>query len=242
MRYLSDSEIIDWNRRLENSPYMVRPKMHNRSGNVDIVFIQKVKNGIAGFDLVETADPHISMKYLFSVSTNRVNEFWDIFEKRKSVSLGTQTFYANKNESISFDTTILREKKETTHKIVEKEFTRYNMEFVGKLSKIIAYIMVIEDSIKFFEKIWAYNEDGSEVCLLKFPVGTICSKKSAKSEDYVVLDYDYAIIFNEYKISYKISYMNYSPNSSVIKYGDVEHASESELCFSRNERIDDILN
>jgi hypothetical protein len=30
--------------------------------------------------------------------------------------------------------------------------------------------------------------------------------------------------------------------SSVIKYGDVKILKESEICFSRNGRIDDILN
>jgi hypothetical protein len=241
MRYLTDTEILNWNKRLEKSPYMVRPRSHNRSGNVDIVFVHKVINGSSGFDLVDTTDPHISMNYLFSVASNRTKEFWDIFDRRKKVELGTKTSYNDKTDSIIFDGKIVKNKSETNHNIKEKEFTRFSYEFSGRLSSIISYITIIEDAVIFFQKMFGYNEDGSEVCLIKYPIGSVCSKKKNKSEDYVVLDYEYSIVFNEYRISYIISYMDYSANSSVIKYGDVEVANEDDLCFSRNNRIDNIL-
>ena len=242
MRYLSDSEILDWNSRLEKSPYMLRPRSHNRSGNVDIVFVQKVRNGLSGFDLVDTVDPYIDLGYMFSISSNRVKEFWSIFDNRKLTSIGTCYTINDKQTKISFDEDVVKSKSQESHNIYDKEFTRYSFQFSGKLSSIISYITIIEDSVKFFQKIWAYNEDGSELCLIKYPIGSICSKKKNKSEDYVVLDYDYSIIFNEYKILYKISYMEYSANSSAITYGDVEYANEDELCFSRDNRINDILN
>lgn len=244
MRYLTDTEILAWNDKLHNSNYMLRPRSHNRSGNVDIVFVQKVATVLNNNQqtFVETTDPVISFKYLFSISSNRVKDFWEIFNRRKSISLGTCTNYNDKYESISFDENhIVLSKDETKHKIKEKEYTRFSYELKGKFSQIIAFITVIQDSIKFFSKLWGYTEDGKEVSLLDFPIGSVCSMKSDKSNDYIVLDYEYTIIFNEYRIDYKIAKMEWKENSPIVTYGEIQIASEVQLCFSRNSRIDDIL-
>lgn len=243
MRFLLDSEILKWNDRLHNSPYMVRPKMHNRSGNVDITFIQKVKNGFNSYDLVETTDPHISFRYLFSVASNREKEFWDIFDRRKGVGVGTKTSYKEKTEAMKFDEKMLiKSQLKTNHSVKEKEFVRVSYDLHGKLSEIICLITIIEDTVNFFQKIWGYSEDGREVCLLQYPIGSVCSKKNDKSSDYVVLDYEYVIQYsNQFDIKYKIAKMEWTNNSPIIKYGPVETSDENELCFSRNNRIDDIL-
>jgi len=245
MRYLTDTEIINWNDKIKSSNYMIRPSSHNRSGNVDIVFVQKTNtlntiNSQSTF--VETTDPSIRFNYLFSISSTRTKEFWEIFNRRKSVPIGTCTRYKEKIEEISFDEVAMTESKEVTnHKIKELEYTRYSYELKGKLSQIIAFTTTIEDTIKFFTKIYGYTENGKEVILTNFPIGQVCSKKSDKSTDYIVLDYDYIVIFNEFKINYKIAKMEWSPNSPIVTYGEPETVTEDELCFSRNNRIDNIL-
>lgn len=242
MRYLLDSEILSWNERLENSPYMLRPKMHNRSANVDIVVVQKVKNGI-GFDLVDTIDPSVQYRFIFSISSNRVKDFWSIFERRKTVSIGNKMSYGDKISDISFIEEIVRKKEESTHKVKQKEFTRYIYNFSGKLSQVISYITVIDDSIKFFERIWGYDENGKEYSLLNFPLGTICSLVEDKSNDYMVFDYEYYISRdNNFDIKYRISKMDWSDKSPTVKYGPTIVVEESKLCHSRNFRIDEILN
>ena len=97
MKYLSDTEILNWNRRLERSDYNVYPISNTRSGNPDIVFRQKINYssnpGYAGYNmgeqLVETIDPFIRYDFTFSVASNRKETFLDLFEKL-SILLSTQ--------------------------------------------------------------------------------------------------------------------------------------------------------
>ena len=42
MKYLSDTEILNWNKRLEKSNYAVYPLSNHRSGNPDIIFRQNI--------------------------------------------------------------------------------------------------------------------------------------------------------------------------------------------------------
>jgi hypothetical protein len=116
----------------------------------------------------------------------------------------------------------------------------YSYTFKGKLSSIMAYVMFLEDTINYFSEIFGYNEDGTEVNLLKFPIGTIVSKSKDKSKDYLVLEYRYKKLDGKYSIDYLISEM--ISNGLIIKYGDIENGYENDLCYSRNSRIDDILN
>ena len=105
----------------------------------------------------------------------------------------------------------------------------------------MAYVMYLEDAINFLSEIFGYNEDGSEVCLLKFPIGTQVSTLKDKSTDYLVLDYIYRKMDGKYFIDYIASEMTKN-NGSVITYGEVLDFREKDLCYSRNSRIDDILN
>jgi len=77
--------------------------------------------------------------------------------------------------------------------------------------------------------------------LLKYPIGTIVSKPSDKSTDYLVLDYKYKKLDGKYFIHFVTSEM-LNNKGSVITYGEIYTFIESELCYSRNSRIDDILN
>ena len=246
MRYLTDTEILNWNQRLTNSNYMLRPKSTSKSSEVNICFLQKVKNGV-GFDFIETVDPSIRWRFIFSVSNNRTTDFFKIFDKIKSTHLGNKSVYigpngnSEKEENIPITEKSIDKIEKENHSLKGKEFTRFTYIFHARLSQIIAYITTLEDTIKLFEKIWGYDENGKELCLLDFPIGTICSLKKDKSSDYIVLDYDYKIDWTEYNIFYKISKMEWTESSQIVKYGNVELVKESDMCFSRNNRIDDIL-
>jgi hypothetical protein len=76
---------------------------------------------------------------------------------------------------------------------------------------------------------------------LKYPIGTIVSKPSDKSTDYLILDYKYRKLDSKYYIDFIVSEMM-NARGSVITYGEIYTFRESELCYSRNSRIDDILN
>ena len=104
----------------------------------------------------------------------------------------------------------------------------------------MAYISYLEDAINFFSEMWGYDKDGSEVCLLKYPIGTIVSTNQDKSKDYLVLDYKYRKLDGKYFIDFIASEM--LNEGVIIKYGDIKVFHENDLCYSRNSRIDDILN
>ena len=248
MRYLSDTEILNWNRRLERSDYSVYPLSNTRSGNPDIVFRQKINNGYSpmGEQFVETLDPFIRYDFTFSIASNRKETFFDLFEKLSKESFGTKSAYHDTSNDrkiydISFTDNAIESKEENTHMVYEKEYIRYTYHFAGKLSSIMAYISYLEDAINFFSEIWGYNEDGTEVCLLKYPIGTIVCKNFDKSTDYLILDYKYRKLDGKYNIDFVASEMMNS-KGSVITYGEIYTFTEADLCYSRNSRIDDILN
>ena len=253
MRYLSDTEILNWNRRLERSDYSVYPLSNTRSGNPDIVFRQKISNNYnyspMGDQLVETLDPFIRYDFTFSVASNRKETFLDLFEKLSKEAFGTKSCYIDdrsnssdrKLSDIKFTDDVIDSKEENIHMVYEKEYVRFAYHFAGKLGSIMAYISYLEDAINFFSEIWGYNEDGTEVCLLKYPIGTIVSKPSDKSTDYLVLDYKYRKLDGKYYVDFIASEMM-NTKGSVITYGEIYTFRESDLCYSRNSRIDDILN
>jgi hypothetical protein len=247
MKYLSDKEILNWNRKLERSDYAVYPLSNVRSGNPDIIFRQKINNGYStmGEQLVETIDPFIRYDFTFSVASNRKETFLDLFEKLSKESFGTKSIYRDqKSEKIMdiiFNDTVIESKEEITHLVFEKEYIRFTIHFAGKLGSIMAYISYLEDTINFFSEIWGYKEDGTEVCLVKYPIGTIVSLPKDKSTDYLVLDYKYRKLDGKYFIDFISSEM-LNNKGSVITYGEIYTFRESELCYSRNSRIDDILN
>lgn len=90
--------------------------------------------------------------------------------------------------------------------------------------------------------IWGYDKDGSEHNLLKYPIGSIVSKVSDKSEDLMVVDYTFSVQYDKYYIDYVVCEMETIPNSLAIKYGKSETLPEDQLTWSRNDRIDNILN
>lgn len=256
MKYLTDTEILNWNKRLEKSDYSVYPISNMRSGSPDIIFRQKVNNNhhmLLGDQFVETPDPFIRYDFTFSIASNRKSDFFDLFEKLSNEEFGTKSIlrvptneYRNlpsndKIFDIPFNDSIIDKKEENKHFIYDKEYVRFTYHFAGKLGSIMAYISYLEDAINFFSEIWGYNEDGSEVCLLKYPIGTIVSLLKDKSKDYLVLDYKYRKMDGKYFIDFTISEM-LNDKGSIIKYGEVISASEGLLCYSRNSRIDNILN
>jgi hypothetical protein len=252
MKYLSDTEILNWNRRLERSDYAVYPISNVRSGHPDIIFRQKINNGYSPMSeqLVETIDPYIRYDFTFSIASNRKETFLDLFEKLSKESFGTKSIYRpesmrderdTKIMDIKFSDEVIESKEENTHMVYEKEYIRFTIHFAGKLGSIMAYVSYLEDAINFFSEIWGYNEDGTEVCLLKYPIGTIVSLPKDKSTDYLVLDYKYRKLDGKYYIDFVVSEM-INNKGSVITYGEIYTFRESELCYSRNSRIDNILN
>jgi hypothetical protein len=245
--YLTDTEILNWNKRLDGGPYSVYPMSNIRNSHPHISVRQKSTsfNSPMGIDnFVSTLDPFITYKFSFSVAKNRTEFFFNLF-KKVSGEVENKVIYVDQSNNekmtdVIFTDEIISNKEVTEHSILDKDYTMYSYTFKGKLSSIMAYVMFLEDTINYFSEIFGYNEDGTEVNLLKFPIGTIVSKSKDKSKDYLVLEYRYKKLDGKYSIDYLISEM--ISNGLIIKYGDIENGYENDLCYSRNSRIDDILN
>ena len=241
MKYLLDSEILNWNDRLIDSPYMVMARYHHNASWPMILFRQKVDKFN---DLVTTLDPFLKFSFTFSISKNRTEFFWHLFDKWYDSSIENKTIYSDssndeKISTIEVTDKIITSKDITEHMVLEKEYTRYNYQFNGKLSSIMAYVMFLEDTIEIFSKIWGYDESGSEHTLTNFSIGDIVCKAGDQSEDYIVLDFSPTKIGKDFYIDYEISKM--ITKGQIIQYGNIERVSESDIIWSRNSRIDDIL-
>ena len=98
-KYLSDSEILRWNKRLDSSGYSVYPMPNNKSAEPYICFKQKVgyQNNAMGEQFVVTTDPFIRYDFTFSVSSNKTNTFFEIFNKLSKINLLILRPYSNNN-------------------------------------------------------------------------------------------------------------------------------------------------
>ena len=258
--YLSDSDIMDWNYRIpKNRPYSIIARYSTMNSQPTIVFIRnnnKYKNspyncnsnsltsyGSTNDQSQDCNEPEERFKFIFSISSNREDEFWEIFNKLKNKGFINNVKNGNgTHKTLKYDDKIIESKIHKIHNVHDKEYIRYEFLYYGHLSEIMAHITLLEQTIEFFSEIWGYDEDGKEYNLLKFPIGSIASPSDDKGKDLVVLDYEYEKNGKDYHINYIVSEMIYDSKSPVIKYGDVITMRESNLTFSRNGRIDDILN
>jgi len=250
IKHISDSEIMSWNDRLSSTPYFVIPRYHTHNSFPMIIFKQKIKSGLGSFGLdpqaeVVTMDPHMKFNFSFSVAKNRVDNFFHIFNKWFSDKIETKTLFVDKSNKekigdIEVSESIIKSKAQTEHKVKEKEYTKFTYAFEGRLSSIMAYVMFLEDTIEIFSKIWGYDEDGGEHLLTKFSIGDIVTKTGDQSEDYLILDINAQKTGKEFSLYYEICKM--ITKGQIIKYGQSEIVRESDVTWSRNNRIDDILN
>ena len=233
---LNDSYILNFNDRLPKELFAMAN--YSNGTHITISFNYRDSNPSMSGVVKPLGDPKIEFKFIFSVSKSRTDEFFNIFDtlsKRKldnKVRLDNGTFGDVKIDGLKMTV------KETEHKVKDMEYIRYQYEFTGHASSIIAYVFLLETSIDFFSKIWGYDEEGGEHQLLKYPVGSMVCVKSDQSADYLVIDLNYSTRGSN-TIDYIVTEIKYI--GSVIKYGDTKVLSERELSWSRNGRIDDIL-
>jgi hypothetical protein len=246
--YLTDTEILNWNKRLDGSPYSVYPMSNIRNSHPHISVRQKSTsfNSPMGVDsFVSTLDPFINYNFSFSVAKNRSEFFFNLFDK-VSGEVENKVIYVDQSNNekmtdVIFTDGVISEKEVIEHTIFDKTYLRYDYKFKGKLSSIMAYIMFLEDTIEIFSGIWGYDESGSEHQLTKFSIGDIVCKSNDKSHDYIILDYlPHKTGYKKFILDYEVCKM--ITNGQIIQYSQPEIVVESNLCWSRDNRIDDILN
>lgn len=253
MKYLTDKDILKWNDRLDKSKFKLVPRYNNRNGYPDIS-INVINEGY--FDRYNPSnknheevshDPEIKYEFSFSIVKNRKDEFFILLNKMLKRTLATHLVHEDSRNILRSkpiegykDSNI--EKSSVEHSFLDRTFIKYTYRFNGGLSSIISHISNIEDTIKYFQMIWGYDENGSEICLTKYKIGDIVCFNKDNSKDFLIVDYYYDRIDDDYKIDYVISEIIGSQNSTIIQYGKGMTVFEDDLIYSRNNRIDNILN
>lgn len=255
MRVLLDEDVNKWNERLKSGPYRI--KIPN--------YIQAYIDAIHGYvtsptlstyqstnsftdinfqtvsEIKEVNKPNIFYKFSFSVTKDRKDELFRI----QSILMNRGIINESRFEGHKVDIHPKEVKPsitETVHRIYERDYIRYSYELSGSLLDIVAYVSILEDSIEFFQKIWGYSEDGIETCLIKYPIGSIVSPVNNRSKDCMVIDYQYVTKDGNYEIKFITSEIVSDKRSPIIKYGDTAIFEEKSITFSRNDRIDNIIN
>ena len=250
MVYLSDSDIMGWNDRIpEKTNLYIGARYSNMASQPTIVFTLRDSHLYPSVSangqpnkVREVGDPDFKYRFAFSIASNREEEFYSIFEKLAREPFENHVLTANGTTArLKLERKIAEEPIKTLHNVFDKEYLRLEYTFEGKLSSIMAYVGLLEISIEYFSKIWGYDEDGKEYNLMKFPIGNIVSPADDRSKDYLVLDYKF-IRAGAFMIDYVVCEMFADKNSAIVKYGPVQTFSEKNLVWSRNNRIDDILN
>jgi hypothetical protein len=251
---LSDIEIINWNSRLSDlkGSLSINPIYSKINGSYtsipSIQFLYNNNINIGNFVSHEIKDPIIKYRYMISISKNRVDFFNKILDEHIESTIKTKHIHEDKIYDITIDDIEFKLSTEE-HELNNLKYIRYTYEFKTSLTKIMTYISMIENSIRIFNNIWSYNDDSEEIYLLKYKIGDIISFSSDKSKDYLIIDYNYKNNFTGYStyFSSKDSTINYIcvellNNGHILKYGESKEFIEKDMCYSRNNRIDSILN
>lgn len=259
MKSLTQKEILSWNKRriisinsLAN--YTIDKLNFNYKTNYrrnNAVIIQVIYddmsynspyNHINSSSVKIIKEAYIEYDFCFSVVKNHNEDFFNLLNKILKNELFFEYYVDEDNtKKLVLDKSVLFFVKEMNYTISDREFTRYQYNFKGDIFSIMAYISYLEEAIDCFNLLYGYDENGEEINLLKFPIGTIVTIENDTDKDYLVIDYNFNKKGDDIYITYVVTEILYN-NKPIIKYGEVSEFYEKNLCISRNGRIDKILN
>lgn len=250
---LSDSDILDFSKKLNDSRFFIRPEYKDFSSYPVIGYyinpmhqdIRNLGQGNYSNDVHgRISEPNIEYEFTFSVCEKRLDEFFLIFNKITRNGIDNFVYQTPKEyKSIEFTDDVIHSKSLVTHSYMNRNYIKIQYKFRGKVSSIIAYVQALKDTISYFGMIWGYTEDGEELCLLKYPIGSIVSTLNDKSIDFLVVDYRYEKSTNsKFTIYYEVYEMISTENLLTLQYGKMSVFLENQLSLSRTAQINSILN
>ena len=252
---LSDTDILNFSNQLNDSRFFIRPEYTNFSSYPVIGYyinsmhqdIRNLGQGNYGSDSRihgRIHEPEVEYELTFSVCEKRADEFFDIFKKITEKGIENFVFHSTTEyKQIKFTEDVVYSKNELTHSFMNRNYKKIQYNFRGKVSSIIAYVQALKDTIEYFGMIWGYTEEGEELCLLKYPIGSIVSPLNDKSTDVLVVDYKYNKSTNsKFSIDYEVYEILSNEKSSTLQYGNKSIFSENELSLSRTAQVNSILN
>lgn len=240
---MNDSYIFGWNSRIYEAPksmgLMVSAVYTNGTG-IDIKIRPNI--GYVSPDTYDEVlmDPPVKYKIIFSVMKECLGEFDDIINILMNTEFDNNV-WKNSKKTESVLPTKIYSKNESEHKIGKIDYVRYEWEMSGALSEVMALCYIIESSVEIFGKCWGVNEDGEKVCQMKYPIGSIVCVDGDKSTDFLVLDWSFDLLSPNFYHRYDVVAMVEKPGSAVVGYDRRQLLNEERISWSRNSRIDDIL-
>lgn len=245
---MSDSYIFGWNSRIYEAPkdmnVMVSAVYTNGTG-IDVKIRPNISNGMITSSMGETTDevlldPPVKYKIVFSVSKDCIEEFDEIMNMLLERNFDNEVWKnSKKKETVVTAKSVV--KTQTDHRIGKVDYVRYEWKMTGSLSEVMALCYIIESSVDIFGKCWGVTEDGEKVCQMKYPIGSIVCVDNEKSTDFLVLDWHFDLLSPNFHHSYDVVSIVEKPGSAVVGYDRRQIVNESRISWSRNSRIDDIL-
>jgi hypothetical protein len=239
MNNFTDKEIISWNDRLfeHQLNVFIKPIYDNSSINPNIgylmnmIAVDPVNNWAKDIYKSERViiEPRLKYTYNFSIKRSLIDKYNEIINIIKSIPVATNSISNDKSKR-TLDTKSLNIKEKVTeHSIYKEDYLLYNIETEGLLGDIMLYIKQIEDAINFLSK------------KPKFNIHEVVSLLNDRSMDYLIVDYIYNKVLNNYNIDYKITEIISNKSEDVIRYGSTKIINEESLTWSRTSRIDEVI-
>jgi hypothetical protein len=264
---LSDKDISNFNDKLNDKTFMLRPVYASGGRGPVIAYYAIPQNlhyngynspnipsgpnyssssrfgGMYDDDMSKIPEPVITFEFSFSICEKRYDDFFEIFDTVKKSYIDAYVYETpEKMSKIVFSEKSCISKRESTHKIFNRNFKMIEYTFNDKVSSVMCYLKYIEDSIEYFNLIWGYTSEGEEINLLKYNVGSIVSPIADKSVDLMIVDYVYKKYNDLYVIEYKTCQILGTDKSHIIKYGEFRVLPDTKLTISRNNNLDSLLN
>ena len=238
---MNDHEIMAWNDRLEylKLGIMVNPIYNNQSsfpaiGFTTIASIYEPKSwgkNINTFDSPVLC-PEIKYDFTFSILKQKKELFDTIYNIIKETKLDNLVSHGKEYRNLDIENNMNKELTCTEHSLYGKDYVRYTYLLEGALPEIMAYVKFINDAINY------------TLIEPKFKPNNIVSLNNDKSRDFLIIDYKYEKINFDYKLYYILKEILTEKPEVFLKYANTDYNigfCEEDLCYSRNDRINQII-
>jgi len=247
MRKLTEKDIEKWNPRLANINLGIL--ITDNSGTLQFVH-QPSYNGWQGYSSERThldKLPHIQYHFTFSVSKKSIKRF----DKILSLLLedGLSFPLSKKGLMLKEDINVSKKIIDYSNFLEESEIKIHKVDFVQRhyklnlpISEIFLLVNSVEESVKVISEFYEYEEDGTEICKIKYPVTSIVSTVEDKSGNYIVLSHSFTNHYEIIKPLYNIAKIETEIDSEVLLFGQTFSVHEDFIIPNREDRLNSLLN
>lgn len=220
---LNDLEIDKWNKKINRKGYhlIISPRYTNSSRFAAIEIFKS--NETLWIDRSSDINPNdmvINYSYTFSIIENKDDDFKLRLEKLREYEIGNKCIVNKKIFDIKFCNSI--DEKREIHTINGKNYVRYTFSTTDNIPSVVVSFWAIENAFEY--------AIGNNI----FKVNDVVSLTTDRGSDYLILEH---LPDNKYLVA-KIKEIT----DNSIYYEDAIKLEDKKLTWSRNHRIEDIIN